>query len=55
MRRMTTRDIQAQLQDFYGAEVSPALVSQVTNAVHEERLNCCANTQFGSRVLNCIL
>lgn len=33
---MTTRDIQAHLQDMYGVEVSPTLVSQVTEAVTEE-------------------
>jgi putative transposase len=35
-RGMTTRDIQAQLQDLYGVEVSPALISNVTEAVMEE-------------------
>jgi hypothetical protein len=33
---MTTRDIQAQLQELYGVEVSPALISNVTKAVMEE-------------------
>ncbi len=33
---MTTRDIQAQLQARYGVEVSPALISNVTEAVMEE-------------------
>src|SRR5260370_15807588 len=33
---MTTRDIQAQLQELYGVEVSPALISNVTEAVMEE-------------------
>lgn len=36
-RGMTTRDIQAQLEEMYGVEVSPALISQVTNAVEEDR------------------
>ncbi len=36
-RGMSTRDIQAQLQDLYGVEVSAGLISNVTNAVEEER------------------
>jgi putative transposase len=35
-RGMTTRDITAHLAEVYGAEVSPALVSRVTDVVHEE-------------------
>ncbi len=35
-RGMTTRDIQAHLEEIYGVEVSPTLVSQVTQAVTEE-------------------
>jgi putative transposase len=35
-RGMTTRDIQAQLQDLYGVEVSPTLISNITNEVIEE-------------------
>jgi putative transposase len=35
-RGMTTRDIQAHLAEVYGAEVSPALVSKVTDVVAEE-------------------
>ena len=35
-RGMTTRDIQAHLAEVYGAQVSPALVSRVTDVVHEE-------------------
>ena len=31
-RGMTTRDIQAQLQELYGVEVSPGLISTVTDA-----------------------
>jgi transposase-like protein len=30
---MSVRDIQAQLEEMYGVEVSPALISNVTNAV----------------------
>jgi putative transposase len=33
---MTTRDIQAHLAEVYGAEVSPALISNVTGVVAEE-------------------
>jgi len=36
-RGMTTRDIQDQLQDLYGVEVSHALISNVTEAVEAER------------------
>lgn len=35
-RGLSTRDIQAQLQELYGVEVSPALISNVTEAVHDE-------------------
>jgi putative transposase len=35
-RGVTTREIQAHLQEIYGVEVSPALVSQATEAVLEE-------------------
>jgi putative transposase len=34
---MTTRDIQSQLEDLYGVEVSHALISNVTEAVESER------------------
>ena len=33
---MTTRDIQAQLQELYGVEVSATLISNVTEAIMEE-------------------
>jgi len=36
-RGMSVRDIQAQLQDLYGVEVSSGLISKVTDAVEEER------------------
>jgi putative transposase len=36
-RGMSTRDIQAQIQDLYGVEVSPGLISNVTDAVEQER------------------
>lgn len=35
-RGMTTRDIQGHLQELYGIEVSPTLISQVTDAITEE-------------------
>lgn len=35
-RGMTTRDIQAQLQELYGVEVSATLISNVTDAVLDE-------------------
>lgn len=35
-RGMSVRDIQAHLQEIYGVEVSPALISEVTDAVLEE-------------------
>jgi len=35
-RGMTVRDIQAQLQEMYGAEVSPGLISEVTDEVLDE-------------------
>ena len=35
-RGLSTRDIQGQLQDLYGVEVSPTLVSTVTDAVIDE-------------------
>lgn len=35
-RGMSTRDIQAQLQDMYGVEVSPGLISEVTDTVIEQ-------------------
>jgi putative transposase len=35
-RGMTTRDIQAQLQELYGVEVSPTFISNVTEEVLEE-------------------
>ena len=35
-RGMTTRDIQGHLEEAYGVEVSPTLISEVTDAVLEE-------------------
>ena len=38
-RGMTVREIQAHLQEMYGAEVSPSLISSVTDAVSDEALS----------------
>jgi len=35
-RGMTTRDIQGHLKEIYGVEISPSLISEVTDAVIEE-------------------
>lgn len=35
-RGMSTRDIQAHIRELYGLEISPDLVSAVTDAVHEQ-------------------
>jgi putative transposase len=35
-RGMSVRDIQAQLEEMYGVEVSPTLISNVTDAVMDE-------------------
>ena len=35
-RGMTTRDIQAHLNEIYGVDVSPELISRVTDAVHDD-------------------
>jgi putative transposase len=35
-RGMTTREIQGHLEEMYGVEVSPALISEVSDAVAEE-------------------
>jgi len=35
-RGMSVRDIQGHLQEMYGVEVSPDLISRVTDAVHED-------------------
>jgi putative transposase len=35
-RVMTTRDIQGHLQEMYGVDISPALISTATDAVEEE-------------------
>lgn len=35
-RGMSTRDIQAHLRELYGTEISPELVSAVTDAVLDE-------------------
>ncbi len=35
---MTTRDIQGHMEEIYGVEVSPTLISQVTDAISEKVL-----------------
>jgi putative transposase len=35
-RGMSTRDIQGHLEEMYGVEISPGLISQVTDAVLDE-------------------
>lgn len=35
-RGLSTRDIQAELQEMYGVEISPTLISQVTDSVMDE-------------------
>src|SRR5476651_2470733 len=35
-RGLSTRDIQAELSELYGTEISPALISRVTDEVYEE-------------------
>jgi putative transposase len=35
-RGMTVRDIQAQLKELYGTDVSPTLISNITEAIHED-------------------
>jgi putative transposase len=47
-RGMSVRDIQAQLQEMYGVEVSPTLISNVTDAVIDEV------KQWQNRPLNAI-
>ncbi len=47
-RGMTTRDIQAQLQELYGVEVSPMFISHVTEAVMEEVRECAESASGGA-------
>jgi transposase-like protein len=39
-RGMTTRDIQAQVQELYGVQVSPSFISNITEAVMDEVREC---------------
>lgn len=52
-RGMTTRDIQAQLQDLYGVEVSPELISNVTDAVLGE-VRKSAKSPAGAALPHCL-
>lgn len=54
--RGMTSDIQAQLQELYGVEVSPGLISNVTDAVEEERKKSAkspARCTLSNRLLRC--
>jgi putative transposase len=50
---MTTRAIQAQLQELYEVEVSPTLISNVTEAVIDE-VRKSAGSPFGAAVPDCL-
>ena len=43
---MTVRDIQETLKDLYHVEVSPSLISAVTDAVNEKKLSSGTIEQF---------
>ena len=47
-RGMTTRDIQAQLQELYGVEVSPTFISNVTEQVMGEVQECAEAASGGA-------
>ena len=51
-RGMTTRDIHAHLAEIYGVEVSPALVSAVTDVVADE-ITECVHSRWGVAVNWC--
>ncbi len=55
-RGLSTRDIQAQLSELYGTQISPTLVSRVTDAVQEEisgKRKSQAGSQLPGRVARC--
>jgi transposase-like protein len=52
-RGMTTRAIQAQLQELYGVEVSATLISNVTEAVIDE-VRKSAGSPFAVAVPHCL-
>src|SRR5450755_2514964 len=52
-RGMTTRDIQAQVQDLYGVEVSPTFISNITEAVMDE-VRKSAKSPTGSGLSHCL-
>jgi succinate dehydrogenase/fumarate reductase flavoprotein subunit len=52
-RGMTTRDIQAQLQEVYGVEVSPTLISSADRG-GERRSAAMANASARSRLSDCL-
>lgn len=52
-RGMTTRDIQAQLQELYGVEVSPTLISGADRG-GDGRGTPVADASFGARLSDCL-
>jgi hypothetical protein len=52
-RGMTVREIQAHLQEMYGAEVSPSLISSVTDAVADEVKAFRPTLSFRDRLSTC--
>jgi len=52
-RGMTTHDIQAQLQELSGVEISPTLISNATEAVMEE-VQQTAKPPAGSHLSDCL-
>jgi putative transposase len=56
-RGMTVREIQSHLEEMYGTEVSPTLISSVTDAVANEVKNwqsCPLDALYPSVYLDCI-
>jgi putative transposase len=52
---MSVRDIQAQLEEMYGVEVSPTLISNVTDAVMDEWQNRPLNAVYPIVYLDCLV
>jgi mutator family transposase len=51
---MTTRDIRAHLREMYGVEVSPDLISRVTDAVVDELAEWQARPLDAGRILGVV-
>lgn len=49
-RGMTVREIQQHLTEIYGVEVSPALISTVTDGVLDEVKQCADMVQMGEPI-----